>query len=98
MGLNEKNHSIYLKYSNAGRKKLLDRILIGNILSFYKGIGYNARKEILLTSELKEKQTKFKNIDMLAFEGSFVCNAILPEHIGLGKAVSRGFGTIIKIH
>jgi hypothetical protein len=33
---------------------------------------------------------------MLAFSGSFVCNATLPDYIGLGKAVSRGFGCIVK--
>jgi len=96
MGLNEKNHNRYLKMSGEEKKKLLNRILTGNILSLYKGIGFHVQREILLTAELKEKKTKFKSIDMLAFSGSFICNAVLPEYVGLGKAVSRGFGTIIK--
>jgi len=96
MALNEKNHANYLKSSREEKDKLLKKILIGNILSFYKGIGFTARREILLTVSLKEKSTKFKDIEMRAFSGSFVCNAVLPDYIGLGKAVSRGFGTILK--
>jgi hypothetical protein len=47
---------------------------------------------------LQEKTTKFKDKTMLAFSGSFVTNAVLPDYIGIGKSVSRGFGTIIKNH
>ena len=96
IALNEKNHANYLKSSREEKDKLLKKILIGNILSFYKGIGFTAHREILLTVSLEEKSTKFKDIDMRAFSGSFVCNAVLPDYIGLGKAVSRGFGTILK--
>jgi hypothetical protein len=35
---------------------------------------------------------------MLAFAGTFTTNALLPEGIGLGEAVSRGFGTIQPVH
>jgi CRISPR/Cas system CSM-associated protein Csm3 (group 7 of RAMP superfamily) len=31
---------------------------------------------------------------MIAFVGSFISNSMLPELIGLGKAVSRGFGSV----
>lgn len=96
IALNEKNHNRYIQCSTEERKLLLQKILIGNILSFYKGIGYTAEREILLTTSVIENKTKFKDIDMLAFSGSFVCNAILPDFVGLGKAVSRGFGTILK--
>ena len=41
-----------------------------------------------------QRETQFKNNAMLAFEGGFVTNAILPELVGLGKSVARGFGTI----
>jgi hypothetical protein len=34
---------------------------------------------------------------MIAFEGMFEINAMLPDWIGLGKQVSRGFGTIQRV-
>jgi len=34
---------------------------------------------------------------MLTFGGGFVCNVQLPDYIGLGKSVARGFGTITRL-
>ena len=51
----------------------------------------------MVTTDLIEKQTQFKDQKMLAFSGNFVTNAVLPDLAGIGKAVSRGFGTVSKI-
>ncbi len=94
MALNETNFQKYLNANDEERQKLLQSILKGNILSFYKGIGFWAKQNIMLKLTVKEYDTNFKNNKMIAFKGSFVCNAVLPDYIGLGKAVSRGFGSI----
>ncbi|MBC8486173.1 MAG: CRISPR-associated endonuclease Cas6 [Bacteroidetes bacterium] len=96
LGLNQKNFRIYSKASQEEKNKLLKKTLVGNILSFFKGIGYFTGNKIMLTANLSEKETKFKDKIMVAFSGNFVCNAILPDYVGLGKSVSRGFGCIIK--
>lgn len=96
MGLNQKNHKIYIEGNNAEKNFLLKKTLTANILSFFKGIDYHANEKIMLTAELKEKKTKFKDKTMIAFTGGFTTNVMLPDFIGLGKAVSRGFGCIIK--
>jgi hypothetical protein len=38
--------------------------------------------------------TRLKSVEMLAFLGTFRINFLLPDHIGIGKSVSRGFGTV----
>lgn len=99
MGLNQDNHAKYTKIADENeRKKLLDRIITGNILSFFKGLGIRLleTEKLMVKSRLQEKTTRFKDKDMLAFSGGFVINALLPNGIGIGKGVSRGFGTIIK--
>lgn len=96
MGLNQKNHKIYIEGNNAERKFLLKKILTANILSFFKGIDYHANEKIMLTAELNEKKTKFKDKNMIAFTGCFTTNVMLPDFIGLGKSVSRGFGCIVR--
>lgn len=97
MGLNQENFKKYVSYKkNNQSKEILNNILTGNILSFFKSIGYHAEERIMLTSNLEEKKTKFKGNDMIAFEGRFVTNVLLPDFIGLGKSVSRGFGCIQK--
>jgi hypothetical protein len=97
MGLNQHNYEIYSQIKSQNDKNVfLNKQIQNNILSFYKGIDYRVEEKIMAISKLKEKTTKFKDKYMLAFAGSFVTNAILPDFVGLGKAVSRGFGTVVK--
>lgn len=96
MALNETNYKKFVNGSHEEKDKLLKTILTGNILSFYKGIGFWAGQKILVKLKLMEKSTKFKDQNMIAFSGTFICNAVLPDYIGIGKAVSRGFGTIMR--
>lgn len=97
MALNQKNYAKYRTASQEERYLLLHSIITGNILSFYKGIGYNSELPVLVQLTSYEKSTKFKGKQMLAFSGRFTVNAQLPNYIGLGKSVSRGFGTIEKM-
>ena len=94
MALNQDNYSTYVKQDEKAQKEMLERILTGNILSFYKSIDYQEKEKILVNTNLDHKSTNFKNKRMIVFTGSMVTNARLPEYIGLGKSVARGFGTI----
>ena len=95
MALNQKNHQKYLQLTSQEEKNsFLNKQVQNNILSFYKGVDFFIKERIMVTSKLQEKSTKFKDKTMLAFSGNFVANAVLPEYIGIGKSVSRGFGTI----
>lgn len=95
MALNQQNHQHYTELDLESRKRQLKAVLIGNILSFYKAMGFRAQERILVNLQITaEKETQFKNRTMLAFDGNFVTNALLPPCIGLGKSVARGFGTI----
>ena len=97
MALNQKNFKQYSEIpDNESKSKFLNRQLQNNILSFYKGIGFRTSDRIMVTGSYHEKSTKFKDNMMLAFRGEFVTNAFLPDYIGIGKAVSRGFGTVIR--
>jgi len=98
MALNQKNHALYLEYSPAERKKQLENILISNLISFFKAVGHQETQQMMVNLSLKEgRSTSFKNQQLLTFTGRFVVNVQLPDYIGLGKSVSRGFGTIRKV-
>jgi Cas6b C-terminal domain/Cas6b N-terminal domain len=97
MPLNQGNHAEYLEKTPEEQRGFLGRILVGNILSFYKGIGLFLPPEArIMVSFRPEKETTsgFKDNQMLVFKGSFTSNAILPDWIGVGKSVSRGYGAI----
>lgn len=96
MALNQQNFVEFLEEDDAQRAKHLKSILIGNILSFYKAMELHVMGNVMVNLKIKnERETLFKNKAMLAFEAEFVTNAILPEFVGLGKSVARGFGSII---
>ena len=95
--LNETNFTKFIALNNNGMKKeFLQRVLVGNILSFAKGIQWDINKqiELTITNLPKSHFFVFKNHKMAGFNLYFVTNIILPDFIGLGKSVSRGFGVI----
>lgn len=94
MALNQQNYREYLGMSAAERQEKLTRILVGNILVFFRRFGLEVQERILLRPEVTERSTMFKDQKMLAFQGGFIANVQLPDLIGLGKSVSRGFGCI----
>lgn len=94
MALNQKNHERYTEANVLEQEKLLEKILVGNCLSFFKSLDIFVETQLQARGSFTEKSTKFKNNRMIAFEGMFEINAELPDYIGLGKQVSRGFGTI----
>jgi len=97
MGLNQNNFNKYINLLPGKEKKeFLNKLIIGNILSFYKGLNFRIEDKLYAKVDVDEKTSAFKNKNMTVFAGGFLTNAMLPDLIGLGKAVSRGFGTITK--
>ncbi len=94
MALNQSNFDKYEKGSENQKIELLKKIITGNILSMAKSLGYRVEEQINVLTKLTPAYVKFKNKNMIAFKGSFLANFMLPDYIGLGKSVSRGFGTI----
>jgi len=99
LALNEKNYEKYQKYGSwQKRKELLESILIGNLLSISKSIGYTVTEPIRgEIKNIKEVPIKLKDIPMIGFLGNFSVNFEIPDYWGLGKSVSRGFGTVKKV-
>lgn len=97
LALNEKNYEKYQRLGAWPKKKdLLESILIGNIISMSKSLGYTVPEPIKANiGHLKEVPTKLKGTPMLGFLGTFTVNFSIPDYWGIGKSVSRGFGTVV---
>ena len=96
--LNQDNHRIYEGAEDATQLDQLERILIRNILNVFSVDQYFADQQVMVHLSLQDPRfSRFKNQKILTFFGSFVTNAVLPDYIGLGKSVARGFGTIRKV-
>lgn len=78
------------------RKIMLESILVGNILAFFKGIKLFVDDNVVCRIEGRGpiQNTLYKNMKMKTFDVAFYTNAILPNNLGLGRRTSLGYGTI----
>lgn len=98
--LNHENLQIYQTLEREEQKiHLLQKILIGNILSCLKGLDIYIEEKI--TCKIHEITSIYpipnKNINLLAFDIVFSTNISLPQYIGLGKNASINCGILTSV-
>lgn len=98
IALNEENYESYLVLRKEPKdaRTLLERILVGNILSMAKAVDYVVKDKIQTKAKLEEVGTiSLKDgVELMAFNGEFEINFFIPEFWGIGKFTSRGYGTV----
>jgi hypothetical protein len=99
LALNTENYLKYKKLEGNDRKHLLENIFVGNVLSALKGMG------VFISFRIAVEIQSFKQITAVAHSNQFVgfhavinTNISIPSHIGIGKSVSKGFGTIEEVN
>lgn len=98
--LNQANHRRYNSTDSLiERYRLVEQCIVGNILSFAKGIGvfFDGTVTAQLVAVSHTELYDFKDIRLRGFDLVFKTNVRLPSYIGLGKHASLGAGTIIQI-
>ena len=96
--LNSKNYEQYRNTESFIDKiNILERVLIGNILSFLKGVGIHLEEhlDVHITDIIKQNIITYKGVKMMAFDITFKANITLPSYIGIGKNASVGFGILV---
>ncbi|MGB8215735.1 MAG: CRISPR-associated endonuclease Cas6 [Candidatus Methanoperedens sp.] len=97
LALNQEN---YMKYyglkSHEDRHEFLRKTLIGNLLSMSKTLDYQVPDTIKCDVDVKIHKNRLKDVNVMTFIGGFCANFIIPDYLGIGKSVSRGFGAVIR--
>ncbi|MEK6482144.1 CRISPR-associated endonuclease Cas6 [Catalinimonas sp. 4WD22] len=99
IALSQESYKDYQQFENlTDRIRFLETKLIGNILSFAKGVDWHVDKQIEAhIQDLKEPRwVSLKGKKVLGFNLDFSSNVFLPNFIGLGKSVSLGYGTVVQ--
>lgn len=96
MALKEENFETYKTLDTYEQQLFLKHLLRENLKTISKGFNYQIPEieKILVDGYFKPKITRFKNVKMLTFLGDFTVNFAIPELLGIGKQVARGFGTL----
>jgi hypothetical protein len=100
LALNEDNFKTWdVLPSLTARTAMLEQILASNIIAFAKAIKWQLpqRLEVSLIQIRSTHTVPHKGVPMVAFDVSFSANISLPEGLGLGKAVSHGFGVVAPL-
>ncbi len=101
LALNSENYQKYAEIESFSERILfLEKVLIGNFLSFAKGLGIEVDKEIICKIINMEEPNLIvaKGVKMMAFDVIFKTNMSLPNYIGLGKHVSIGYGIVTRLY
>ncbi len=97
--LSQDNYGKYKRLTGmADQVRFLEQILVGNILSMAKGLGIVMAERIVVSIvDVRENPSARLKENMLScFDLTFTSNVRLPVFAGLGKGVSKGYGTIGK--
>lgn len=102
LALNPENHKKFSQTDSLiERIGILEDLLTANILSFAKGVEWyldiDKKIEVKITEIIDEKVKRYKNMPRVAFDVEFKTNVFIPQHIGLGKAASHGYGVVYKV-
>ena len=95
IALNHMNQGMYKKSNRIEQHLFLNKLIGQNIVFLANELNLSLEKNIytkLEISELSPKKVDEKNWG--SFEGGFKTNCILPNYIGLGNGITRGFGSI----
>lgn len=95
--LNIENYHAYRSLDSLVDKVLLlQNILRGNIISLAKGLHVEMDRpiEAFITECSPMKMIESKGVRLAAFDIEFVSNVLFPDYIGIGRSVSKGFGTL----
>ena len=98
VALNPSTNGRFKGLNRSGRIKYLSQLLTKNILFLGEEIGVNIDKKVftwLSLSSLNPKSVCEKKWG--SFSGSFKINFVLPNYIGLGNGITRGFGAIYRL-
>jgi hypothetical protein len=98
LALNQENYrKFYTLKGKAERDEFIRKILIGNIISMSKSLGYDVPGRINCDARVRFRKDRLKDVSVMAFTGGFCANFLIPDYLGIGKSVSRGFGAVKQI-
>lgn len=98
LALNQENHARWERDQEPDRKRLLERVIVGNLLSLSKAIGLHVEDRLRAEVDLKpDGWHEIKpGVRLRGFRGTIRVNYLIPDLWGIGKSSARGFGTLSR--
>lgn len=99
LALNQDNHAAWDRNSSDDRRRLLERVVVGNLLSLSKAVGLHVEERLRAEVDLEpDGWHEIKaGVRLLGFRGTVRVNYLIPDLWGIGKSSARGFGTLSSL-
>jgi hypothetical protein len=98
LALNQENYrKFYSLKGTPERDEFIRKILIGNLISMAKSLGYDVLGQIKCDAQVQFRKDRLKDVSVMTFTGKFQANFLIPDYLGIGKSVSRGFGAVRRL-
>jgi len=98
LALNQENYrKFYTLKGKRERDEFMRKILTGNILSMAKSLNYDVPGQIKCDAQVHFRKDRLKDVSVMVFTGKFQANFLIPDLLGIGKSVSRGFGAVRQL-
>ncbi len=99
MALKEENYETYKQLDSIEKQVFLKHLIRENLKTVSKGFHYRIPDidSVKVEGYFKPRRMNFKNVKMLCFTGEFTVNFLIPDYLGIGKQVARGYGMVKKM-
>jgi hypothetical protein len=98
LALNQENHAAWQRSDPFTRRHLLERVVVGNLLSLAKAVGLHVSVRLHAEVDLVPDgwHDLKPGVRLLGFRGALQVNFLVPDDWGIGKSSARGFGTLTR--
>jgi hypothetical protein len=98
IALNQQNaKKFYDLKGKPERDAFMQKILASALSSFAKSIDCDLREPLICRSKVRFRQERIHDENVMVFLGTFETNLMVPDYLGIGQSISKGFGTIRSI-
>ncbi|RMF00986.1 MAG: DNA repair protein [Bacteroidetes bacterium] len=94
------NYQQFRSLNPAEQAQRLRTLLTNHLILALRDTGLSIDEDsprLMTLPRLRPRLVNFKNQRMQMYTGSFTANVIFPPTLGVGKSISRGFGTVVPL-
>jgi Cas6b C-terminal domain/Cas6b N-terminal domain len=79
------------------RDVFMQNLLTSQLISLSKSLDYDMISQICCEAKVRFRRERIDRENVMVFFGKFRTNLCIPDHLGIGRSVSQGYGTIKRI-
>jgi Cas6b C-terminal domain/Cas6b N-terminal domain len=95
LALNQQNaKKFYELKGKPERDAFMQKLLLGHLNALAKSLDYKPPVPVSCEPKVRFRRDRIDHENIIVFLGKFQTNLRIPDFLGIGQSVSRGFGTI----